>query len=480
MRSEAEAEAEADAESESAPVESTPAERVEIRRESLEKSFGFDVGTTEEGVHIVSHVASGSPAEGRLQVGDRLVAVNNLDVAKLTNREVAQLCSDKLVLSVEKAHDLVANIALPGARRAAASAGQPQAAPTRAHAHAVRGRSASEPMALHAHGGAPPDSAALPLEVVLKRAGTSEGFGFSVGSTAACEHFVSRVRSNGPADGKLQVFDRIVMCNGIPVHRVPHEEFLRIAAMRASSRVNKLRLAVVRSSEGPPRRASAGAVEGMHAEAGRSPETYAEGPEAGHGRQSREREEGSRRSSSHSMELPEWRDQTGGSSRASKPGSPSREGLGGERLLPRGSYTEEEITLQRAAASGFGFRIAGSEGSAREVFVDSIAAPPALGSALRTGHQILRICGEDGHSVDMTEIAQKDAADALHNAGARVTLVVKFNPAAHLRLAATPSPLFSDSIQRELSVQDYFSGGSPSKAKRAGFFTSIFQSPGRS
>eukprot|EP00041_Stephanoeca_diplocostata_P035561 m.1258860 g.1258860 ORF g.1258860 m.1258860 type:complete len:2861 (-) comp24723_c1_seq1:425-9007(-) len=66
---------------------------VVIVRESPTASFGFGIGALASGEHVVSNVASGSPAAGNVQIGDEIVSINGTSIvfSSVKQEEVVRL-----------------------------------------------------------------------------------------------------------------------------------------------------------------------------------------------------------------------------------------------------------------------------------------------------------------------------------------------------------------------------------------------------
>lgn len=152
-------------------------------------SFGFSVGTCDDGTHIVHYVTPGSMADAVLEEDDEIDIVDK----ELANK----MSHDALVSLMTKSKTMTLQI-------------------TRTHDHYV--------------------------DVVLTK--VNDSFGLSVGSQDQSHIFVSDVVPGGAADGKIEPGDIIVAINGTLVGSLMHQE-----AVDSISSGEKVRLTVCRSEE---------------------------------------------------------------------------------------------------------------------------------------------------------------------------------------------------------------------------------------
>ena len=191
----------------------TPSFMVEIVRESMHQSFGFGIQTLTFGDKIITNVNPDGVSAGKLDAGDEVIRVNEVDISPLDHAEVARTITSQLVLRL---------------------------AIKRKTATAVRKTATAVPL---------PD---VPVQAVvnvrLQREAPNQSWGFELGSIAdSNEQVVTRNQEDGISDGKLQQGDIIVGINGQPCRHVGHEEV--VAAIKAST--TTLDLTVERHSQQP-------------------------------------------------------------------------------------------------------------------------------------------------------------------------------------------------------------------------------------
>ncbi|EDQ86913.1 uncharacterized protein MONBRDRAFT_38169 [Monosiga brevicollis MX1] len=70
--------------------------RVSLVREDNTASFGFDLGRTSSGRHVILATAANSPAEGKLNAGDEIISVNRIATDHLSHHTVVRLVAKRL------------------------------------------------------------------------------------------------------------------------------------------------------------------------------------------------------------------------------------------------------------------------------------------------------------------------------------------------------------------------------------------------
>ena len=146
---------------------------VELVRFNLQSSFGFGMGTSEDGEKIISKVNESGPASGKLAIDDVILSINGMNAFPLTHAEAIAEISSGLKVSFEVER-------VPGAARR--------------------------------------------FTVVISRNTMTESFGFGLGTSETNEKIVSSVRAGGPSDGKLVQEDVIIEINGNDVTELSHQE----------------------------------------------------------------------------------------------------------------------------------------------------------------------------------------------------------------------------------------------------------------
>lgn len=272
--------------------------------------------------------------------------------------------------------------------------------------------------------GADSENAAKSMHVVLTRETADASFGFDFGSTAESEHVVSSV-SDGPAADTLIPGDKLLAVNSEPVVGLGHD---RVVSMLTTGRT--VELDILRHLQNN----------------GELVETKLR--QDGSGRLSTEyrRKDGSL--TQHQLVVHQesvgWL-------------SGSNIDMSEELNEPELESTDLLISLERGD-SGFGFRIVGptAEGRRHGVFVQAVKGLPALGTAMKVGHQVLRIRGANSNDwIDLVSATQADAGHALRNSGNHVELVLKENLQGFQKYAKEnqASAVADPETQRNMSIE---------------------------
>ncbi|XP_054711922.1 membrane-associated guanylate kinase, WW and PDZ domain-containing protein 1-like [Uloborus diversus] len=205
------------------PVENIYPYDVTVTRQENE-GFGFVIiSSVSRAGSTIGRIIEGSPAErcGRLRVGDRILAVNGVDILNLHHGDIVNLIK-------ESGH------------RVTLTVGQPQA---------QEDNSSNQSNCLDS------SSSSLPPQPVVDNksvAGDDEqyhavelhrgtrGFGFSIRGGREFQNmplFVLRIAENGPAhqDGKLMVGDQIIEINGINTKNMTHADAIELIRRGGSS-----------------------------------------------------------------------------------------------------------------------------------------------------------------------------------------------------------------------------------------------------
>ncbi|XP_063886797.1 uncharacterized protein LOC135114742 isoform X3 [Scylla paramamosain] len=217
----------------------------ELHNRSLEMQFPYDITVTRRenegfGFVIISSVTKsgstigriieGSPAErcGRLNVGDRILAVNGVDIKTLHHGHIVNLIKESgysVTLTIGPPRDDASSTTSNSQRSSQGSMILAQATPV----------SAPQTSGLPAHSSTKAESEAGEdgeyYGVELQRG--TRGFGFSIRGGREFHNmplFVLRIAENGPAaeDGKLKVGDQLMEINGRSTKDMTHADAIEL------------------------------------------------------------------------------------------------------------------------------------------------------------------------------------------------------------------------------------------------------------
>uniref|UniRef100_A0A6I8N7V9 PDZ domain-containing protein n=1 Tax=Ornithorhynchus anatinus TaxID=9258 RepID=A0A6I8N7V9_ORNAN len=212
------------------------------------KGLGFSIAGGIGNQHIpgdnsiyITKIIEGGSAQkdGRLQIGDRLLAVNNTDLQDVRHEEA--------VASLKNTSDMVyLKVAKPGGAFAALPDNHVSHNPGLAYLGAIEGRPAYptptpappprySPTPRHLLGD--DDFTREPRKVILHKGSTGLGFNI-VGGEDGEGIFISFILAGGPADlsGELRRGDRILSVNGVNLRNATHEQ-AAVALKRAGQTV---------------------------------------------------------------------------------------------------------------------------------------------------------------------------------------------------------------------------------------------------
>jgi hypothetical protein len=161
-------------------------------------------------------------------VGDVIVAINRLATRNMTHTELKQHIVDKDICELQ-------------VHRIAAQEETAELVPV-APSKATEAEVAIE--IVRADNGRTERQAASEHEVLISRNNLTTSFGFALGSVgeapAATYQSVASVKPGGPADGKLQKRDIIMMINGSPVPR-EHDDVITLISGSTALKIGILR-----------------------------------------------------------------------------------------------------------------------------------------------------------------------------------------------------------------------------------------------
>ncbi|XP_042875872.1 uncharacterized protein LOC122255685 isoform X7 [Penaeus japonicus] len=217
----------------------------ELHNRSLEMQFPYDIQVTRRenegfGFVIISSVTKsgstigriieGSPAErcGRLHVGDRILAVNGVDIKTLHHGHIVNLIKESgysVTLTIGPPRDDASSTTSNSQRSSQGSMILAQATPV--SAPQVSGAPAQT--STQAESDAGDDGEYYSVE--LQRG--TRGFGFSIRGGREFHNmplFVLRIAENGPAaeDGKLKVGDQLMEINGMSTKDMTHADAIEL------------------------------------------------------------------------------------------------------------------------------------------------------------------------------------------------------------------------------------------------------------
>uniref|UniRef100_A0A674NKQ0 Disks large homolog 1 n=1 Tax=Takifugu rubripes TaxID=31033 RepID=A0A674NKQ0_TAKRU len=196
---------------------------VEIKLVKGPKGLGFSIAGGVGNQHIpgdnsiyVTKIIEGGAAhkDGRLQIGDKLFAVNNSCLEEVSHEHAVTALkntTDVVYLKVAKPNNVFMNDSFP-APEITSSYSQ------KAENHISPSNFLSQPLP-------PPPPSGEPRRVVLQRGATGLGFNI-VGGEDGEGIFISFILAGGPADlsGELRKGDRLVSVNGVDLHNATHEQ----------------------------------------------------------------------------------------------------------------------------------------------------------------------------------------------------------------------------------------------------------------
>ncbi|XP_037797869.1 uncharacterized protein LOC119592993 isoform X9 [Penaeus monodon] len=217
----------------------------ELHNRSLEMQFPYDIQVTRRenegfGFVIISSVTKsgstigriieGSPAErcGRLHVGDRILAVNGVDIKTLHHGHIVNLIKESgysVTLTIGPPRDDASSTTSNSQRSSQGSMILAQATPV--STPQVSGAPAQT--STQAESDAGDDGEYYSVE--LQRG--TRGFGFSIRGGREFHNmplFVLRIAENGPAaeDGKLKVGDQLMEINGMSTKDMTHADAIEL------------------------------------------------------------------------------------------------------------------------------------------------------------------------------------------------------------------------------------------------------------
>ncbi|KAG1659665.1 Membrane-associated guanylate kinase, WW and PDZ domain-containing protein 2 [Nymphon striatum] len=254
------------------------------RREN--EGFGFVIiSSVSRAGSTIGRIIDNSPAErcGQLHVGDRILAVNNINILNMHHGEIVNIIKDSgysVVLTIGPPQDDASSTTSNSQRTLTSSMVAAFAQPglVEAHEHVIDTSLDSfnslEIQNISEKNAIPYNISdilnSLEGEESLEQSNTSQilpddqyyavelyrgtrGFGFSIRGGQEFQNmplFVLRIAENGPAhlDGRLQVSDQIIEINGINTKNMTHAEAIEIIKQGG----NSVRLLVKRGVKLPP------------------------------------------------------------------------------------------------------------------------------------------------------------------------------------------------------------------------------------
>jgi len=219
-----------------------------MRRE--DEGFGFVIiSSVTKGVSFIGQIIRESPAErcSRLQVGDRILAVNHHDISRLHHGDIVNLIKDSgytVTLTVGPPLDDASGNATNSHRSCDVAMVTAQAlpAPTASDGNRSPNRDSYHLLQQFAYGQDQPDGPVIDgteatldddqLYAVELSRGT-RGFGFSIRGGREFHQmplFVLRIADNGSAaqDGRLRVGDQLIEINGISTKNMTHADAIEL------------------------------------------------------------------------------------------------------------------------------------------------------------------------------------------------------------------------------------------------------------
>ena len=203
---------------------------VVVSRASTMQSFGFGLGLSEFGVHVVSKIGPSSPALDKLMVQDVILELNGQSTSGVSHENLIATVMASLELKMKvrrsaKASQragLAIGSRLPSTKKMSSIPASLNAAalPTQ-YAAATRGTE-----------GRNDDGS---IQVTLTRDTLADSFGFGLGETdTGGHHIVSKVNPGGRADGVLKPADRVTSVNGVSIDGLSHESVVEMLIKNTS------------------------------------------------------------------------------------------------------------------------------------------------------------------------------------------------------------------------------------------------------
>jgi hypothetical protein len=177
---------------------------VELVRPNMQSSFGFGLGDTGSGM-VVSTVAEGGLADGKLQTGDKFVSCNGQPCAKTTHQQLVGLITSgvRVAVTVQR------NVALQVGRKESISQVHPDAV--------VAARADNLGSGIKER-----------VKVGLKRPNMTTSWGFGLAESATGEKLVTKVSGDGVSAGLLVTNDVIIVANGRETLDMSHAELVGV------------------------------------------------------------------------------------------------------------------------------------------------------------------------------------------------------------------------------------------------------------
>uniref|UniRef100_A0A674PMV1 Disks large homolog 1 n=1 Tax=Takifugu rubripes TaxID=31033 RepID=A0A674PMV1_TAKRU len=213
---------------------------VEIKLVKGPKGLGFSIAGGVGNQHIpgdnsiyVTKIIEGGAAhkDGRLQIGDKLFAVNNSCLEEVSHEHAVTALkntTDVVYLKVAKPNNVFMNDSFPAPEITSSYSQKAEnhISPSNFLSQPLpppppSGCFSSTPKSTHEEA----DAAREPRRVVLQRGATGLGFNI-VGGEDGEGIFISFILAGGPADlsGELRKGDRLVSVNGVDLHNATHEQ----------------------------------------------------------------------------------------------------------------------------------------------------------------------------------------------------------------------------------------------------------------